>query len=68
MFYTLQVGAKVTCRVLRVDQVSKRVTVTLKKSLVKDTLPAVTTYEQAERGALAVGYISKVRSYLSKVA
>jgi ribosomal protein S1 len=60
-----QVGSKVTCRVLLADAKDRKLLVTLKKSMVKDTATSpVTTYEQATRGTTATGFVTKVSRML----
>ncbi|KAK9371051.1 hypothetical protein V1509DRAFT_615635 [Lipomyces kononenkoae] len=55
-------GMKVKCRVLSVQPDTKRIRLTLKKSVVNSDLDIVTSYEQVKRGERLVGSIINIVS------
>ncbi|KAK9239989.1 hypothetical protein V1525DRAFT_396537 [Lipomyces kononenkoae] len=55
-------GMKVKCRVLSVQPDTKRIRLTLKKSIVNSDLDSVTSYEQVKRGERLVGSIINIVS------
>jgi len=57
-----QVGAKIKVRVLSVDQKTKRVRVTHKKSLVKSKLPTIQDYSPAPN-LVTHGFVSDIKDY-----
>lgn len=57
------IGDEVKCRVLICDPEAKKLIMTLKKTLVTSTLPAITSYEDAKPGLQTHGVIVRVKNY-----
>jgi rRNA biogenesis protein RRP5 len=57
-----QVGQKIKCRVLNVSAAKRQVSLTAKKSLVKDTFQLV-SFEQARKDMLVTGYVKAMKDY-----
>lgn len=55
VFYVpVQVGARVKGKVLTVDASSSKATLTLKRSMLKDKRPAITTFEEVRLGRVTL--------------
>ncbi|XP_069755491.1 protein RRP5 homolog [Narcine bancroftii] len=57
------VGDKIMCRVLTVNAKAKKVTLTLKKTLVRSKLRIITRYEEGVPGEVAHGYVVCIRPF-----
>ncbi|XP_012517090.1 PREDICTED: protein RRP5 homolog [Propithecus coquereli] len=57
------VGDEVKCRVLLCDPEAKKLMMTLKKTLVESTLPAITCYADAKPGLQTHGFIIRAKDY-----
>ncbi|XP_004680525.1 PREDICTED: protein RRP5 homolog [Condylura cristata] len=57
------IGDEVKCRVLLCDPDAKKLLLTLKKTLVESTLPAITSYADAKPGVQTHGFILRVKDY-----
>ncbi|KAF7723464.1 rRNA bioproteinsis protein rrp5 [Apophysomyces ossiformis] len=55
-------GSTVNARVLSIDEEKRRVTLTLKKSLINSELPIIKDIEQVEAGSMSHGVISNLRN------
>ncbi|KAJ3614113.1 hypothetical protein NHX12_017689 [Muraenolepis orangiensis] len=58
-----QEGMKIKCRVLSVEASRKRVTLTLKKTMVESTLPVVRSYKEARPGLISHGSIVAIKQF-----
>jgi len=58
-----EVGQKLKARVLYVEEASKKIIVTLKKSLLNSNLPLVKSYAEAKEGMIVHGYIGSIQEY-----
>ncbi|KAJ3098421.1 hypothetical protein HDU97_004005 [Phlyctochytrium planicorne] len=58
-----KVGMQVKCRVLSNDLATKKVSLTLKKSLINSTLPPVLSYDRSYVGTITEGFVLSVRDF-----